>query len=109
MDMNDKNVLSDPPVVVQKQTLLDWKESFKVIIGLFIAGCITVIYAVNFMDSRAEKNFYNKESGAVMETKVLTIEEKMKSVETKIDNINTKQTIILQSLSRLEGKLDTIK
>jgi len=88
------------------ETFLSIKTLIVAVIGVFVAGIVSVVTVTTYLDSRADEKYYVRSSGYVLESKVQTIEETLKEQSNKIDILQQQQNQLLVGIGRIEGKLD---
>ena len=83
------------------ETFLSIKTLIVAVIGVFVAGIVSVVTVTTYLDSRADEKYYVRSSGYVLESKVQTIEETLKEQSNKIDILQQQQNQLLVGIGRI--------
>lgn len=91
-----------------KETLYNWKSAVGLIIGIFIAGVVSVITVTGYLNDQALDRFYQLTSGQLLEQRVNQMETSSRSQEIKLDQLRESQTVILLKIGEMNSKLDSL-
>ena len=91
-----------------KGTLYNWRAAIGLIVGIFIAGVVSVISITGYLNDQAQERFYQLTSGQLLEQRVNQMETSSRSQEVKLDQLRETNTIILIKIGEMNSKLDSI-
>ena len=84
---------------------MDWRAAIGTIVGLFVAGAISLIAATNYVEDRqdeAHKKYCTSDRCTAIETQT-------KQITKNQDRLIQNQTEMLEAIIRVETKLDQIQ